>query len=192
MNTTTTPFPIRLRASSREALVTHFLSLAAEDRRLRFGAAISDDLVRDYVKRIDFARDDVFAVTGHDLAILGAVHVAFDNGAAELGLSVLPGARGRGVGNALFERAVMHLRNKGTRTVFMHCLGENQAVMHLARKHGMRIVYSGGESEAHLALAAPTADSFVNEWLGEQRADALEVIKQNAHLAHRLALVFAR
>jgi ribosomal protein S18 acetylase RimI-like enzyme len=191
MKTTTTPFPIRLRASVREALETHFLSLDAEDRRLRFGANISDDLVRDYVRRIDFKRDEVFAVTDHDLAILGVVHVAFDNGAAELGLSVVPGARGRGVGNALFERAVMHLRNRGARTVFMHCLAENQAMMHLARKHGMRIVFDGGESQAHLVLEAATADSFVSEWIGEQQANALEVLKQNAHVARRIVDLFA-
>ena len=189
--TTSTPFPIRLGASSRYSMETHFLSLGREDRRLRFGSAISDELVRVYVRRIDFARDEVFAVSGHDLALLGVVHIASRDGAAELGLSVIPGARGLGVGNALFERAVMHLRNRGARTVFMHCLAENQAVMHLARKHGMRIAYAGGESEAHLVLEAATAESFVTEWTRDQQANALEVLKRNAHIARRLVMLFA-
>lgn len=186
------PFPIRLRASARYSLEQHFLSLDREDRRLRFGSAIGDDLVRDYARRIDFERDEVFAVTADDLRILGVVHVAFSEGSAELGVSVVPEARGRGVGNALFERAVMHLRNRGTRTVYMHCLAENQAMMHLAHKHGMRIEYAGSESDAHLVLEVATADSFVTEWLREQQANALEALKHNAHIARRLMLLFAR
>lgn len=182
------PLPVRLSHSSRSALERHFLSLGPEDRRLRFGAAIADELVQDYVARIDLERDEVFAVTADDLSLLGVVHVAFSNGSAELGVSVLSAARGQGIGNALFERAVMHLRNRGARSVFMHCLSENQVMMHLARKHGMRIVYSGGESEAHLELAAPDAESYITEWMRDQRANAVESAKQSAHYARRIAL----
>lgn len=184
------PLPVRLRRLEREALASHFLALGPEDRRLRFGAALPDELVRAYVARIDFERDEAFAVTSHDLRLLGVVHVAFSEDAAELGLSVLPEARGLGVGNALFERAVMHLRNRGARTVFTHCLGENQAMMHLATKHGMRIVRSGEESDAHLELEPPTAQTFVTEWMRDQRADANETMKHNAHLARRFMELF--
>jgi ribosomal protein S18 acetylase RimI-like enzyme len=86
-----------------------------------------------------------------------------------MGLSVLPGCRGKGYGDALLRRAVTYLRNRGVREVFVHCLTENSAMMHLARKNGMRIIYSGGESDARLELDAATADSFVAEWLDDQR-----------------------
>ncbi len=186
--------PIRLHNAVRAGLVIHFLALDPQDRRLRFGAAISDELVRDYVARIDFERDEVFAITAEDLTVLGVVHVAFGkgaNGAAELGVSVLPHARGQGIGNALFERAVIHLRNRGAHSVFMHCLSENQAIMHLARKHGMRIVYSGGESEALLELLPATAETYVTEWMRDQQANAAEVTKQHAHLTRSFFRFFA-
>jgi GNAT superfamily N-acetyltransferase len=133
----------------------------------------------------------VFAVTDRDLRMLGVVHVAFTGTTAELGLSVLPEARGQGVGNALFERAVMHLRTRGARSVFMHCLAENQTVIHLAHKNGMRIVHDGGESDAHLELEPPTAGTFMTEWMREQRADARETAKLNAYFTRRFLAYFS-
>jgi ribosomal protein S18 acetylase RimI-like enzyme len=118
---------------------------------------------------MDFEHDGLFAVHDGNLELVALVHVAPSGDSAELGLSVLPGWRGRGYGDALLRRAVTYLRNRGVREVFVHCLSENGAMMHLARKNGMRIVYSGGESDARLQLDAATADSFVAEWLDDQR-----------------------
>jgi ribosomal protein S18 acetylase RimI-like enzyme len=184
------PLPVRLNASHRPALEAHFLSLGPDDRRLRFATVLHDDSVRHYVAHIDFEQGEVFAVTDHDLAIVGVVHVALAGPAAELGLSVSEGARGRGVGNALFERAVVHLRNTGVRCVYMNCLAENQAMMHLARKHGMRIMYAGGDNEAYLALESATPSSYFVEWLGDNRANSVEAFKRNARLSRNWLALF--
>lgn len=166
--------PQRLQAVHRESLERHFLALGAEDRRLRFGANPGDAGVRAYVARIDFERDEVFAVADGDLVLQGVIHVAFTGDEAELGLSVLPGHRGRGVGTSLFERAVVHLRNRGTRKVFVHCLAENEAMLHLSRKHGMQVVSDGVEREAFLLLLPPTLDTFLHEWAQDERAAAIK------------------
>jgi len=62
--------PARLRETDRAALEAHFLALDGEDRRLRFGASISDEGVRLYVARIDFGRDGLFAVHDEELKVL--------------------------------------------------------------------------------------------------------------------------
>lgn len=173
---------IRLHPLDRPALEAHFIRLDIEDRRLRFGSGISDDALRDYVRRIDFGRDGVFAVQDDALRPLAVVHVAMGSGPAEMGLSVLPEARGQGLGNALFRRAVTFLRNRGAASVFMHCLSENAAIMHLARKNRMRMVRHGTESDARLELAPATADSFINEWLDDQRGRAVQALRQNGRL----------
>ena len=178
--------PQRLQAFHRESLERHFLALGEDDRRLRFGANLSDEGVRGYVARIDFDRDEVFAVADDELDLQGVVHVAFTGETAELGLSVLPGGRGRGMGTALFERAVMHLRNRGARTVFVHCLAENQAMLHLSRKHGMRVVSEGGESEAFLELRPSTPDTVFAEWAQDRGADAVNAMRHNALLARKV------
>lgn len=171
---------VHLREADRAALETHFLALDADDRRLRFGTPISDDAVRGYVARIDFVRDGLFAAQDDGARIVAAVHVAFTAGSAELGLSVLPGFRGQGLGNALFARAVIHLRNRGAREVFVHCLSENGAMMHLARKHRMRIVHEGGETDARLAVDPPDAFTLYDEWMRDCQATAVQAFARYA------------
>jgi RimJ/RimL family protein N-acetyltransferase len=182
--------PVRLRSTDRAALAEHFLALGTDDRRLRFGAALSDDAIRNLEERIDFDRDELFGVADDDLRLLGVVHVAFYPDKAELGLSVLPGARGHGIGNVLFERAVMHLTNRGVREVFVHCLSENRAMMHLAMKRGMRAVREGGETDAYLTLPRATPGSVFVEWLQERQADSLHLLRRQAQWSRQwLALV---
>jgi RimJ/RimL family protein N-acetyltransferase len=171
---------VRLRTTDREALLAHFLTLNPEDRRLRFGSQAADQLLEEYVERIDFARDCLFAVQDEKLRLVAVVHVATRDGAAELGMSVLAGWRGHGLGNALLQRAVVWLRNRGILSAHVHCLAENAAMMHLARKNGMRIAYDGSETDGRLELDAPTADSYVSEWVEEQRGLAVRALRQNA------------
>lgn len=140
----------------RDALERHLLWLEAEDRRLRFGLALGDAALRAYVAQIDFGRDAVFGVFGDDLELVGAAHLARSDDGAELGVSVLPGHRGRGLGGALLERAHTHARNWGVDALFMQCLAENGAMLHLARKQGMAIITRAGEAGASLQL--PPAD----------------------------------
>ena len=177
---------VRLRDGSRDALRAHFAALGPEDRRLRFGAALPDEALAAYVARIDFDADGVFAVHDDALRVVAVVHVALAGATAELGLSVLPGWRGRGVGDALLRRAVTWLRNRGTLSVYVHCIAENAAMLHLARKNGMRIVWSGAESDGRLELAPPDPTSFAQEWLDDQRGLAMQAWRHNARWLHAL------
>lgn len=145
-----------LRSDERPQLLTHLLALSAEDRRLRFGQTLPDDGVRYYADGIDLSRDVVFVVTDDNLAIVGTAHLAREDGHAQLGVSVLSPNRGQGIGEALLERCAARARNWGVRALFMNCLVENAAMMHLARKQGLKIVVSGAEAETFVRL--PQAD----------------------------------
>ncbi len=160
----------RLNAIDRRVLTTHLLALSPHDRRLRFGGAASDVTVSDYVARIDFTRDAVFGCFADDLSLGGAAHVALAGGVAELGVSVLAPFRRRGIGSALFARASDFARNHFVRTLFMHCLTENAAMMHIARKAGMKVVPGGGEADAHLDLPPLDGGSIATEFLEERVA----------------------
>lgn len=160
----------RLHSADRGALAVHLLALSREDRRLRFGGPSSEDALRDYVARIDFDRDAVFGFLADDLSLGGAAHVAVADGLAELGLSVLAAYRRRGIGTALFRRASDFARNHSIRTLLARCLAENAAMMHIARKSGMKIVASRGAAEAHLELAPPDAGTLAAEFLLESIA----------------------
>jgi GNAT superfamily N-acetyltransferase len=153
----------------RPALERHFLTLGAQDRRLRFGVPLNDFAIRAYVGRIDFERDAMFGVSGDDLHLVGAAHLGRAHGHAELGISVLEGQRNHGIGGALLARAHLRARNWGVRMLFMHCLAENSAMMRLARKQAMAIVTESGESDAWLELPPADAATHFGE-VFEQRA----------------------
>jgi GNAT superfamily N-acetyltransferase len=159
-----------LSRPDRASLEPHFLALDGEDRRLRFGMALKNEAVRAYVARIDFERDAVFGVYDDALHLIGAAHVARSDGHAELGVSVLPGHRGRGIGAALLARAHLRARNWGVRALFMHCLTENGAMMHLARKQDMEIVAESGEADAWLRLLPADASSHFGEVFAQRVA----------------------
>jgi len=160
----------RLTQRTRAALAEHLLKLSTDDRHLRFGSSLSADGIVQYVERIDFDRDAVFGVHDLGLVIVGVAHLAFLADHAELGLSVLDGHRGLGVGSSLFERAAAHARNRSVPRLYMHCLRENAAVVHIARKFGMHIVAEAGEADAHLELPPASAGSIAGEFVTDRLA----------------------
>jgi len=158
----------RLTESARPTLAAHFLKLGPEDVRLRFGSLLAPEAIGSYVEGIDFASDAVFGVHGEELDLIGVAHVAFRADDAELGVSVLPDHRGKGVGSALFDRAVDHARNRFVTRVYMHCLAENTAMMHIARGAGMTICVEKGEADAFVDVPRGDAASIAGEFV-EQR-----------------------
>ena len=171
----------------RPALEAHFLALGNEDRRLRFGIALGDSAVRAYVERIDFERDAAFGIFDDELRLTGVAHVARASGHAELGVSVLPDSRNRGYGAALLARALQRARNWGVRTLFMHCLSENGAMMHLARKQDMHIVAETGEADAWLKLPPADASSHFGEVFAQRVALFDHALRAQAAAARRFA-----
>src|SRR5207302_7312619 len=176
-----------LSSFERPALERHFLALVGEDRRLRFGVGLNDFAVRAYVKGIDFERDAVFGVLDDELRVIGAAHLARGNGHAELGVSVLPGHRNRGIGGALLGRAHTHARNWRVHALFMHCLTENSAMMHLARKQRMEIAADTGEADAWLKLSPADASSYMSAVFDERAALYDYVLKTEVARARRVA-----
>lgn len=160
----------RLGASGREAYAAHLLALPTVDTRLRFGSSLSVDAIRAYVAGIDFDVDDVFAVHDDALALVGAAHLGVGDGIAELGVSVLPGHRGKGIGSALVARAAEHVRNRRVPQLFMHCLAENAPMMRIARRAGMKVVVEAGDADARLVLPPASAASIAGEYLSERVA----------------------
>ena len=82
---------------------------------------------------------------------------------ASLALDVLPMHRGRGVGGALFKRAVAHARNRCIPRLFMVFRSENAPIMRIAQRFGMRVVARGGEARAHLKLQPASLSSIAVE-----------------------------
>jgi GNAT superfamily N-acetyltransferase len=179
--------PIRsLAPRHRPKVLAHLLSLAPEDRYLRFGYAASDAQIGRYVDLLDFDRDEVLGIFNRKLELIAQAHLAYlpdsaqTRHAAEFGVSVLPKSRGRGFGARLFDHAVLHARNRGVDTMIIHALSENAAMLRIARNAGAKVEREGGESEARLRLPPETLGSMLEEMVENQAGEIDYQLKSNA------------
>lgn len=188
-----------LSERDRRRLLNHFLALDNNDRLLRFGAVLPDELITKYVQRLDFNRDTIFGVFDNNLALVGVGHLAFaprealpvvssataKARVAEFGVSVSASSRGLGIGSKLFERAAIHCRNEDVDTLYMHCLASNKTMMHIAKKAGMEIHRDYGEADAYLKLAPANPRSVLQEAVEEQFATFDYSLKANTKAAFK-------
>ena len=131
-----------------------FSCVAHGDRYLRFGSPFGPTAISAYVDRIDFDRDTVFGVYGDRLELGGVAHVAFGDDLAELALSVLPAYRRRGIGNALFKRALAHACGRCVSRLVMYFLSENAPITRIAQRFGMDIAADDVNADAPAPSAA--------------------------------------
>lgn len=150
--------PIRaLTSRHRRRIAEHILALPEHDRYLRFGYMATDEQVHKYVDGLNFKRDEIYGIFNRRLQLIAMAHLALASdpqnpNCAEFGVSVSASARGKGLGTALFERAILHARSENIDMIFIHALSENQAMLKIARKAGAMVENYGGEVEAHLRL----------------------------------------
>ena len=179
--------PIRsLAPGHRPRILAHLVALSERDRYLRFGYQANDEQIGRYVSGLNFELDEVFGIFNRRLAVVALAHLAFPrpgqalSAGAEFGGSVASHLRGRGYGARLFEHAMLHARNRGVDTLYIHALSENAAMLRIARKAGARVERSGGESDAFLRLPPETLASQVEQWVGEGAAAIDYRVKQGA------------
>jgi GNAT superfamily N-acetyltransferase len=184
--------PIRsLGGRHRERILAHLLSLDGRDRFLRFGYPASDAHIAKYVDTLDFDQDEVFGIFNRRLELIALAHLAHAAKAgtlamSEFGVSVVKAARRRGFGRRLFEHAVLHARNRGVETMFIHALSENAAMLKIARDAGATLERQGPECEAWLRLPPDTFGSHVDELVGQQAAELDYRLKRSARQASDL------
>ncbi|MEN9982887.1 MAG: hypothetical protein RI918_856 [Pseudomonadota bacterium] len=178
--------PIRsLGPRHRDRIATHLLALDESDRYLRFGYAASDEQILRYAEGLNFERDDIYGIFNRKLQLIAMAHLAVAAEpelaqSAEFGVSVLKAARGRGFGARMFDRAVMHARNEGRNTLYIHALSENTAMLKIARNAGATVERSGSESDAYLKLPEATLATRLTEMVEDQMAEFDYGFKQQA------------
>lgn len=184
--------PVReLHAGHKAEILNHLLQLNEEDRRLRFGTQTPDEVIAHYVERLDFNKDNVFGVFDDELKLIGMAHLAYlseikgQDRAAEFGVSVLPEGRSQGLGTALLQRSAVHSRNTRIETLYVHCLANNKAMMHLAQKADMRVEYAYGDADAYLKLSPASPATIVEEAANEQWADLDYAMKASLKKSHQ-------
>ena len=156
----------RLGEADRDSLRRHFVSFNGDDRRLRFGLPVNDSHIARYVESLDFEQSHVYGVRAGPMGEwLGVGHLIEGPGMAELGLSVVPAARGHGLGGAIFRYAVAQAARAGVRKLYMHFLTSNSSILAIARSARMSIDSSGGEADAFLVV--PPHIDLIHQLIGD-------------------------
>ena len=189
--------PIRsLGPRHRERIVAHLLALDERSRYLRFGYPATDGQIRPLRRHARFRarrgvrhlqsppRTDRHGAPGPPRRRTIAQPSA---ATSEFGVSVLPQARRRGFGRRLFEHAMLHARNRGVETMFIHALSENTAMLKIARDAGAMVQREGSESDAWLELPPDSLASHLDELLGDRAAELDYRLKEHAHQVGRPA-----
>ena len=153
----------KLSVLDKNKIINNLIKLQGEDRRLRFGAMIADEAIKNYVEKSFDEKSKWFGVDHIDGYLVATCHAAILDGEAELGCCVDEEYRGEGLAQQMFDRSVTWLRTQGITEVFMHCLTENAAMRHIARKNQMTVVSCGGESDAKVEIEPATPATVLED-----------------------------
>ena len=156
----------KLWMAETEAYRDHLLRLDGESRYRRFSGAVSDDFV---ARHVETTND--FGVVLHGFFVDGILR-----GAAELrsigslfaregeaAFSIEQPWQSQGVGSALLERTLLSARNRGIRSLHMHCLAENRRMQQLARKFEAGLKFDFGSVVGEVDPPRYTALSILRE-----------------------------
>ena len=146
------PSVARLTRRDHARVLGHFVGLNAEDRRTRFGTGRSAEGIGRYVGQIDFEQHCVLGASAACGELVGVAHMPIERGVGELGVSVNPRGRRRGIGLALARHALNEARRAGAREFRFEYAADNDAMRHIAAALRMRLTRCGSEISARLPL----------------------------------------
>jgi len=137
----------KLWVGETEAYRDHLLRLDRDSKNRRFSGAVSDEFI---VRHASSANG--FGVVVHGFFVEGALR-----GAAELrsvgsmfacegeaAFSIEQPWQSHGVGTVLLERTLLSARNRGIKSLHMHCLADNGRMQQLARKFEASLKFDFG------------------------------------------------
>ena len=163
----------------------HLLRLDASSRHNRFGAGVSDDFIRNYVKTM-FGLGAVVHGYFSEGILRGAAELrplgpAFGR-EAEAAFSIEPDWQSHGIGSALLDRTLLAARNRGIKTLHMACLANNRRMQELARKFAAELSFDFGEVVGEVAAARPTPLSVLRELVADNCGFATAVLDVQARM----------
>ena len=155
----------KLEESEFHRYKLHLLSLDEESRYMRFGYHARTEQIVNLCNRWrdNAGKHVIFAIENDDLEVVGVAHISLEDDPAELAFSVLKECQGQGMGDALMTRAIEYCQNHSIKTGCMVCLGSNDKIKSLARKHGILVKTEHGDASAEVAIPEPNPLSIWNE-----------------------------
>jgi len=173
----------------------HLLRLDDESRRNRFGGAVSDEFLHNYVK-LSFGLDAVVHCFFIEGTLRGAAELRpLGSGLAEeaeAAFSIERPWQSHGVGSALLQRTLLAARNRGIKSLHMACLADNRRMQQLARKFDAELSFDFGSVIGEVEQPLPTPLSLIREMVADSAGFATamldvhkRLLKRGRTIAHR-------
>jgi GNAT superfamily N-acetyltransferase len=148
----------------------HLLRLDRDSRHSRFGGAVSDEFIENYVTTA-FGLNTVVHGFFVDGVLRGAAELrplgpAFAR-EAEIAFSIESEWQSHGIGSALLERTLLVARNRSINRLHMACLANNRRMQDLARKFSAELSFDFGSVVGEVAAPRPTPLSMIREMVAD-------------------------
>jgi len=154
----------------RFALEAHFAALGTEDLCNRFCHPVKPEAMAKYLDQWSAAGIPSYGIFNPDRALIAVGQLGQSEEELEVGLSVLPTYRRKGLALALLYRSASYARARGLKALSIHCLANNMPMLSLARRIGMTVEISSGEADGYLTLRAATALDFWRQIADDQES----------------------
>ena len=163
----------------------HLLRLDRESRYRRFSGAVSDEFVARHAAGA-FEPGTVvhgFFVEGtlRGTAELRPYGRALAR-AGEAAFSVEQPWQSQGVGSVLLQRTLLSARNRGIKSLHMHCLAENKRMQQLARKFEADLHFDFGSVVGEVDPPRSTPLSLLREALVDAHGVAATILEAQSRL----------
>ena len=163
----------------------HLLRLDRDSRHSRFGGAVSDEFIREYVGstyQLNVVMHGFFVDgTLRGAAELRPLGPAFAR-EAEAAFSIETAWQSHGIGSALLDRTLLAARNRGIRILHMACLANNRRMQELARKFAAELSFDFGSVVGEVAAPRPTPLSVLREMVADGHGFATAVLDVQSRL----------
>ena len=154
-------FEIKTHSDYQE-IKEHFLSLSSDDRYLRFGNTLTDNMVISYIDKTQ-EQNSVWFCVRYEEKIIGTIHVAIYDTSAEFGITVSPECRGKGIGKLLFAYGYRLVIQRGIKQIYLYCLSQNKAIQKIAKSFGIQVITCGTDAEASVTIHYPVPLKEMNK-----------------------------
>ena len=157
----------------------HLLRLDQESRSNRFGGAVSDEFITNYVGTIG-SLDAIIHGFFIDGVVRGAAELRPLGTAppdeAEAAFSIEQPWQSHGVGSALLDRTLLAARNRGIKLLHMACLAENRRMQQLASKFDAELSFDFESVIGEVAASRPTPMSLMRELMSDSHSFATAML----------------
>jgi len=163
----------------------HLLRLDKESRRNRFGGAVSDEFIVNYIE-LSLDLDAVIHGFFIDRVLRGVAELrplgkGFAD-EAEAAFSIEKDWQSNGVGSALLERTLLAARNRGIKLLHMACLANNARMVDLARKFDADLTFDFGSVVGEVEAPHPTPMSVWREMTADAHGFATAMFDVQAKM----------